>query len=339
MNLPDWVEEIRPQQKEAVDVIVKSFDSSGPTRIFQLDAPTGSGKTLIAELTRQRLGYRVVYLCSTLALQSQFALDFPYAAVLRGRSNYLTLDSLDRDLTCADCVKEKLTYLKCQLPCSSCPPPHCECPPNVCLRESEEQLHCRWCHPVTSCPYESAKATAFRSDLVCTNLSYFLNEANFVNRLTYKRDLIIIDEADLIEDALLHFVTVAVSPRQQKDFGLYPPDRKTVESSWIAWAISAESTVRTLLRRKPTGEIHSIRRHKSLSRLLDNIKRLNDPDSGLASGNWVYTGYDKGGIEFKPIRVDSLANDLLWRHCDRWLLMSATTISFAVEADNLGMDQ
>jgi Rad3-related DNA helicase len=72
---------------------------------------------------------------------------------------------------------------------------------------------------------------------------------------------------------------------------------------------------------------------------LDNIKRLNDPDSGLASGNWVYTGYDKGGIEFKPIRVDSLANDLLWRHCDRWLLMSATTISFAVEADNLGMNQ
>jgi ATP-dependent DNA helicase DinG len=338
VNLPDWVTELRPHQQEAANAIVESFNTG--TTVFFLDAPTGSGKTLIAELVRQRLSSRALYLCSTLALQSQFALDFPHAAILRGRANYHTLDSPSPDLSCADCVKEKVTYLKCQLPCPSCPPgPSCECPPNACLKETEEQLHCRWCHPVTSCPYESAKAAAFRSDLVCTNLSYFLNESNFVGNLTYKRQLIIIDEADLIEDALLHFVTVAISPRQQKEFGISQPEKKTVESAWIEWAISAESTVRNLLRKKPSAEIRSIRRHKSLSRLLDNIRRLNDPDSGLASGNWVYTGYDRGGIEFKPVRVDSLANDLLWRHCERWLLMSATTISFAVEADNLGMNQ
>jgi Rad3-related DNA helicase len=325
MNLPEWVKEIRPHQQEATDAIVHAYETG--TRIFMLDAPTGSGKTLIGEMVRQSLSARALYLCSTLALQSQFASDFPDSAILRGRSNYSTFDAPDfPNLTAADCVKEKT-----RLPaCDSCPPD---------IQLDDPVMHCRWCHPVSFCSYESAKRAAYLSPLVCTNLSYFLTEANYVGNITANRSLVIIDEADLIEDALLNFVTVSVSPRQQKEYNLQPPSKKTVESSWIEWATDAEAALRKLVRQRPSNDLRSIRRHHSLSRLLDNVIRLNKEDSGLASGGWVYTGYDKGNIEFKPIRVDKLATDFLWRHSERFLLMSASMISFAVLAESLGIIQ
>jgi Rad3-related DNA helicase len=296
-----------------------------------LDAPTGSGKTLIGDLVRQTLSgptagrdTRGVYLCSTLALQEQFARDYPDAAILRGRSNYATADEASKypELTAADCVKTKT-----KLPaCGDC-------------KQSTDiaQMHCRWCHPVSACPYEIAKAEAFRAELVCSNLTYFLYESNFVGTLALNRGLIVIDEADLIEDTLLDFVTVHVSERQQREYGLDPPEKKTVEASWIEWAYRVEPILDGLARQRWGDDLRGVRKKKSIQRLLADVGRLTNEDDGLASGNWVYTGYDRGVIEFKPVRVDGLAGDFLWRHGERFLLMSASMISFAVLAETLGI--
>ena len=294
-----------------------------------LDAPTGSGKTLIGDLVRQSLDgsktTRGLYLCSTLALQEQFARDYPGAAVLRGRSNYATADDPSRypELTASDCVKTKTLVPSC----------------NSCTFGAEPvmMMHCRWCHPVHACPYESAKAVAFRSELVCSNLTYFLYESNFVGTLALNRGLIVIDEADLIEDTLLDFVTVHVSERQQREYGLDPPEKKTVESSWIEWAFRAEPVLDGLAKQRWGDDLRGVRKKKSIQRLLADVRRLTNEDDGLASGNWVYTGYDRGVIEFKPVRVDGLAGDFLWRHGKRFLLMSASMISFAVLAETLGI--
>lgn len=323
ITLPEWATTPRPHQIVAVQQILEAFASG--SQVVMLDAPTGSGKTLIGELVRQYLDCRALYLCNSLALQDQFARDFPTAAVLKGRTNYATADAPSKfpELNAGDCVKRRDTLPACY-----------DCDPNP---DEDEGMHCQWCHPVTACPYEMAKARAIRSPLVCTNTSYFLYEANYVGNLPLARKLIIIDEADTLEDVLMSFVEVSVTQRKAQEYGIQPPSRKTVESAWIDWALDAEDR---LSKHRVAGDtVAAIRSRNSLNRLRGNIKRLNHPTTGLAAGGWVYTGYDHGHISFKPIDINHLAGEYIWKHCPRFLLMSATTISFEVMAATLGIDQ
>lgn len=319
VTLPPWADAIRPHQQKALAGVLQQFHEGN--QVVMLDAPTGSGKTLIGELVRQSLDARALYLCSSIALQTQFHRDFPNSVLLKGRTNYPTADDPSQfpKLNAGDCVKRRESLPACFL----------------CTEETPDAMHCRWCHPVQSCPYEIAKAAAIRSPLVCTNTFYFLHEANYVGNLPLNRQLIIVDEADTLEDVMMSFVEVSVTARKAGEYGISPPDKKTVESSWIEWALEAEAKLRAF---RISGEgIDAIRARQSLSRLLGNIKRLNEPSSGLSSGGWVYTGYDRGDIAFKPVTIDALTFDNLFRHSPRWLLMSATTISFDVFAQTLGI--
>lgn len=325
IELPSWATEIRPHQMKALQDVLTAY-AAGNT-IAVLDAPTGAGKTLIGELVRQSLNVRSLYICSSISLQEQFARDFPHAKILKGRSNYATADSPSKfpDLNAGDCQKERA-----DLPaCFDCDPEYIDF----------EVPHCQWCHPVKACPYEKAKAEAIRSDLVCTNTAYFLHEANYVGNLTLARQLIIVDEADLLEDNLLSFVEVHVSKRRSIELQIQAPEKKTVESAWIEWALYAEQRLKDVRSsgRFDGESVAAIRQRRSLDNLIGNVKRLNSPDTGLSSGGWVYTGYDKGDISFKPVSVDAVAHQYLWKHSPRWLLMSATTISFDVMMASLGL--
>ena len=57
----------------------------------------------------------------------------------------------------------------------------------------------------------------------------------------------------------------------------------------------------------------------------------------FSTDNWVYQGSD-ADIRFKPVRVDGLAEGLLWRHGRRHLLMSGTVISPQNLAETLGIE-
>jgi replicative superfamily II helicase len=48
--------EFRPQQKEAILAIIEAYDED-PNGIFLLDAPTGSGKSVIAMLFADFFGF------------------------------------------------------------------------------------------------------------------------------------------------------------------------------------------------------------------------------------------------------------------------------------------
>jgi Rad3-related DNA helicase len=95
--LPDWLQ-IRDYQLDAVERVVKEYEAGA--RVVFLDAPTGTGKTAIAEMVRRRLEVaRGLYVCTTKSLQDQVARDFPYARVLKGRANYTPtkLSARERD--------------------------------------------------------------------------------------------------------------------------------------------------------------------------------------------------------------------------------------------------
>src|ERR1700733_2118927 len=105
--LPPWADTIRPHQQAALSQILTQFAAG--SKVVMLDAPTGSGKTLIGELTAQSLNVRALYLCSSLSLQSQFHRDFPRSVILKGRANYPTHDAPGTfpGLNAGDCDKSR----------------------------------------------------------------------------------------------------------------------------------------------------------------------------------------------------------------------------------------
>lgn len=306
--LPGWVKAIRPHQWAAVQEIVAHYRAG--KKVVLVDAPTGSGKTLLAELVRRELGVKGLYICTTKQLQGQVMGDFPYARMLKGRANYPTLDhghmfdvnGADR-ITCDDCT----------------------------LAGGE----CDFCSNPKRCPYQVAKNDALAADLAVLNTAYYLSEANHVGR--FRPEFVIADECDELEAALMGFVEVTLGPADRKKLALGVPEKKTVEGSWVEWLDRAVAAVQVELApfpEKPTSARQAKRKRK-WERKLQQLEFVRE---GVKAGGWVYDHSRSDWVTFKPVRVDRFGQRLLWSHASRWLLMSATTISFDQMAADLGLE-
>ncbi len=363
-DLPDWVEAFRPNQWDIVEEIVEAFMSG--KKYVMLDAPTGAGKTLIAEVVRRRLGVRALYSCTTKTLQEQFSKDFGYAQMLKGRENYPTLNFPDAfgeenpnlRITAADCNKrweevaeEDLQERDCDCNDEDYVPE--EDPDYVeetdATSDGEEIRRipvCDFCHSPDRCPYRMAKATALRSSLVCMNTAYLMTECNGPGQFSGRFNLAICDEADLLENQLMNFVEVNVSSKVRRELGIEPPyikshTAKGAYESWQGWCRYAIVRVKQRLAELPkkTTNVRVIRERKSLDNLL---KRLEKVAEEVVGGGWVYTGYTDAPdhpIIFRPVWVHGYAPGYLWCHADRWLLMSATMLSGDLTARELGMEE
>lgn len=299
-----------------------------------------SGKTLIAEAVRRLAATdRCLYVATTKSLQEQFLTDYHYAKVLKGRSNYRTLDNYDafddrfNPITAADCTMSK-EFLPA---CDGCPDG---------LNSTAEVMHCRLCHPAVKCPYQVAKREALAAPLAVTNTAYFVSEANgpgqFSKRLS-QDGLVIIDEADTLESLLMGQVTVDVSERRAKELNLEPPKRKTVKESWIEWvqgdAIPTidRALTKAKARQQATPSSKNLKALNYLDRLLTKLDRLHLGLVNEDGAGWVYDGYKANDITFKPVRVDDLADQMLWRHGKQFVLMSATIIDPTEFTESLGI--
>jgi len=308
-GLPEWVDWGRVKAQAAV--VREIVDAFGDVDVVVLDAPTGSGKTLIAELVRRLMDVpSAVYACSTIALQDQFVKDFPYSSVLKGRSNYQTLKQV-WDVTCADCTATK------------------------------DKPECEWCGSKQTCPYEIAKNDAVRSPLAVLNTRYLLTEGNGPGRLAGRR-LVIADECDTLESELMGYVSVDISVRRARMLGLRAPAKVTVQESWGDWFVDAIGKVEAQVERLPRFDQASVkerRERKALGSLAAALRVIQQDSSG-----WVFTGDARkeewGTISFKPVKVDRVARGQLWPLGDKWLLMSATPISARqMVVDDLGWEK
>lgn len=309
-GLPEEFSSIRDHQVEAVKEILRKFED-GNDVVF-LDAPTGSGKTLIAELVRRFLGYRAVYSCTTKSLQDQFLRDYPYAKVLKGRSNYTPQEPKAglSNATCADCTWTRVAG------------------------------ECAWCPDPPTCPYRMAKVKAANAELAVLNTAYYLNEVNNPGPSAFRDwQLVIIDEADTLENELMGYVSVEMPQYTAKRYKIDPPKKVTKNESWIEWVNDAIPKVRGYLSgiSSSTLDLKKIRARKSADQMGRKLKAL---QLGLEEETWIYTGKkDSPNIEFKPVRVDGLGMDILWGQGRKFLLMSATWISPAEAAASLGLER
>lgn len=310
LDLPQWVEDHYPEQVFAIGEIMQAYDDG--VEVVVLDAPTGCGKTLIAETVRQLLNVRGLYVCNSKSLQDQFVADFPYARVLKGRNNYPTMKeelfSGPLGISCADCSKQG----------------------------HGDEASCRWCDVIHDCPYERAKAEALNSQVAVLNTRYFLTEVNGPGRFG-RRDFVVADEADTLERELMGYVEFDIGASRIRRYGLGEPKYITKEDAWLEWVVQARAkmakvVVENRLFDDPQSEVEGIREWLTQKRVKDGLRDL---EVGLRTGNMVYTG-KSGRVSFKPVTVSSLAGDLLWKHSSRWLLMSASIISAEQRLEDLG---
>lgn len=304
--LPAWVEEIRPHQATAVDEIVEAFQAGND--VVYLDAPTGSGKTLIAELVRRRLDWQTLYVCSDKSLMDQFGRDFDYAKLLKGRANYPTLAG--GAWTADDCTS----------------------------RGPGDQ--CWYCNPMFLCPYNVAKQAAMRAPLAVTNTAFLLAEANTVGNFS-GRQFIVADECDTLEKILMGYIEYEVSRTRLKMFGMEEPAKGVHKPTLVNWLTDLSAQVYKQIQQETDAK-----KIRSLGRLYEDTVRITGElqqeidrkQAGDSEGRWIRL-YDErnGGVHFKPVMVDSYGTRKLWRHGRRWLCMSATVISADELSDSLGL--
>jgi ATP-dependent DNA helicase DinG len=331
---PEWpahITEFRPAQARAVEEVTAAFLKGA--RIVVVEAPTGAGKTPLAEGVRRNLNVSALYVCTDKLLQEQLRQTFPsYAKILMGRRNYTALDNLrDKDgrlFTAEDCdLADDSTGDVGALfdGCRTCTTRN--------LVRAGNAKHCSYCHPWSSCPYKLAKRAARSARLGCTNLSYLLTEANGPGEFS-DWPLIIADECDRLEGALSQHISVSVSAARWKVFGLEAP----VQGSAPQWAAWIESIALPAMREKVKtlhAETYDDEDHEPTEgqiKFLTGLKNLGkrlafEVVPALRAWQMVAVAdRQRGGVEFKPVRVRREAPDLLWRHADKWLLMSATVL-------------
>lgn len=317
-QLPDGFTTLRPHQETAIEEIVSLFTEDDIDVVF-LDAPTGSGKTLIGEMVRRELEAVALYVCSDKSLQDQFARDFPYAKVLKGRANYPTQDN--PAVTCADCTANG--------PEDSC-------------------WHCS--DGYQGCPYQIARTAALRSELAVTNTAYLLTEANYVGRFS-GRELVIADEGDTLEDIMMGFVEYRAPDHLVKEMKMQVPKkgaRKTTIRDWLDEFSKELFTFATTLPRSTPDQYKRYRNvcqaaadAERVGRELDrDIRNRAETDSDgvwLRDYDWRRKDTDDPGLILKPVIVQGYGARNLWRHGQKWLIMSATIISADEMADSLGL--
>lgn len=305
---PDWVQGFRDHQTQAVEEIIDAYRRGAD--VVMVDAPTGAGKTLIGEMVRRLVAKKALYVCHSLGLQDQFLADFPNAAVLKGRTNYPTQLAEWPEVTCADCT--------------------------LTTAPEAEDAECAWCPEPAMCGYTVAREAAWRAEMAVTNTAYLLAEANKVGRLLADRDLVIVDEADTLEQILMGTAEFRIGPTMLRKLGVEAPKKGSHSPTISKWMrtelLKALKVRRARLARSTDVEI--IRERIKVSRLID---RVDEVAGEILGDGWVRDYDNTDSLILKPVKVDTVGGEWVWGHAQRWLLMSATLVSTDEMVESLGM--
>ena len=248
----------RPAQIAALERIAASN-----ARVVMVQAPTGSGKSLIARAAGAVLGMHATYYSTTTQLQAQFCRDFQDAVELRGRANYRTENGPFPAVTCDDC-------------------------------DWREGRGCSWCDSRRSCPYRVQKQKAIEAPFAVLNTAYFLAEANTAGGFSDEERLLVIDEADALESQLLEAVCVKLTDLHLQRLRLPSPrlTERPEEEDWTSWADQAATAVRLearqLEREAAPCAVPALSATPALS-AGPGAGRLSRPTSGAWPGIWPRT--------------------------------------------------
>jgi Rad3-related DNA helicase len=301
----------RPFQKEAIEFILNS-----EKKIVVLEAATGSGKSVVGMVAGAASG-GCTYLTHSKVLQNQITNDFPESRSLFGRSNYDCLAA--PGVTCDECHQTKSS------PCE---------------------------HKYT-CLYEIKKREVLAARYKILNYDYFLSEANYVGRFS-GAPFVIIDEADSLENTLINFTTLTFTPYALRRMGMLDlaatlkmtsKYKDQLLDSWKDFGRQAAYRVKAIIKKlsediEGWGQNLNDSQTKVVKERVRVVRLLEKIDLFLRNvdQDWILDTQESKLI-FRPLwMTPELAEEYLWRHGRKFVLMSASFYPKTILAKCLGLD-
>jgi ATP-dependent DNA helicase DinG len=337
LNLPAQFTEFRPEQTRILEKIAPV-----EKKIICVQAPPGLGKTTIAvAYARLQAASRAVYATHQKNLQAQVVSDFSsdltgkeFAVELKGRDNYRCLKN--PALSCNECTKTMGN--KWAKHCARCEYKRC-----VVRNDGGPLRSISECLCAQECPYGQAKDKASHAELAILNMAYFLAEANAPCSKFSELPLVILDEADQTENALLNHIAIEIPLQMLNRLGLAPPPmtnpiRIDETGRWVATVLNALQSRITELARYKEPTIPDIRDRVTLERLMQKLNEF----CGEDLDEWVVIPPNKTQLQvvtWKPVNVRKHAEKYLWRHSNSFLLLSGTILNWNRMAQDLGLKE
>lgn len=302
--------EYRPGQKEAIDAARDAFAAG--KRFVVIEAPTGSGKSGIAVTLARESGSAYIVTAQKL-LQEQYVSDFRDLALMKGRANYPCLIAPTHAAAAPCLAGRKL--------------PECE-----------------------DCPYFTAKDVAIAAQGTTMNYAYYLAELNWSGGFG-ERELLVLDEAHNAEAVLMSFVQATVSDQALAGAGVQLRlPQLADEEGWFDWAEELlphldrrAGDLEERIREVPIASEIGIAHLRTRQWVESTARRLHEVISSRDDGStdWVVDATrnrDGQAVTFKPVRVNAFAQDALFRHGRRVLMLSATILDPDTYLHSLGID-
>lgn len=326
-KFPTW----RENQKETVENLLEAFDTND---VVLVEAPTGTGKTILGAATARALSGSAVYLAHTIMLQEQQLHTLPEAVTVTGRGNHPCLLPVAQELG--------LTAEDADCPCQTYARPG-------------------------GCSYYSQWFDALESRDVVLNYAYIVRVAkargikvadgfgnvgerqNIISNPFVGRKLMVCDEGHNLESALLAADAVEVYESAFDRYGYRVP--RTVEfGAWPVWATDIGPDLESRITAAGAGteqalaegnvnigtdSFKELKRLKNLMQTVDNIKEL----AGTRAENPdIFVARKPHGYTLQPLWAWNRARKLLFRHAERTMIMSATLGTPGLLAKLLGLE-
>lgn len=343
MNIQFPYEKIRPEQQKFLDTVAGT-----EKKYIIAQMPTGSGKSGIAiyESMLAKSSYIVV---TNKALQDQYWRDFKDKfpiKMLKGMQNY-------------DCVVND--NVKCDKgPCQGC--------------ESTAIGIKRYCRMNDMCPYYNTMKSAFDAPIFLANTSIMRSTVGNREEKEKKRDVMIIDEAHLLEDFLVDVGTISFSAdRMIKIFEAekrlnsedlhfikhcdfessskptakmekYISICKTLAESIYKEMVEYEAEqqkkvvdkkVQKAIEEKDESKKGKYKHKRDIAELMSKIEAYQNSDT---TDSWVYNWSKKDRrLDIVPVNVDWIFKKYFDGLADKIIFMSATILNMSNFANSLGI--
>ena len=308
----------REQQIDMLNFTKKSINNG--KKFILLNAATGSGKSYYTIMvsnwykTYVNKSAKFDIITNSKILQEQYKKEFDFINDLRGQSNY----KCDRHNT--DCrTGKELNKATKQMPCGNC-------------------------------PYDADKKAWVGGDISLTNFHLFNSFAFFVPETMEERsaNVLFIDESHSLEEVFCDFISVKLSPRILKSYGMEDQnieiyDRKLkdiktaggfisfIERDFIPYINELRQNFEDSLADAPNDKLKQIyigfinyidSAEKNLQGLLEDFEKN--------EYNWTLdiTKSKNGDIELimQPIWGNVYLNDIIWEKYDHVIFMSGSIL-------------
>ncbi len=309
--------------------IIKSIEDAlknGYDNII-LCAPTGTGKSYIAICLALSYGSSSI-LTATTDLQEQYMRDFPFTKAIKGKRNFTCLRIIDKKVPCSS-ISSSLCYNKSDGFCKYYPQE------SNFIREGngmDEKIFYNNDNPI--CEYYKQKFEALLASHTIFNYHEYLSLLKFTKQAPY-RDVMIYDEAHLLENRLVDFYCLEISNRLLKQVSMAFPSSELYEiETWIQLLYDLMDRYRSLLNDMSKRLLEAngnefIALNDEISSIETNLERIEFIHNEISSNpdNYVVT-IDRSDnkivrARLLPIEVSKYTRDLFSMSKIR-LFMSAT---------------